>query len=775
MPGREDSFQNAMNEGHSAAWDQKWDQAAAAYQKALDEFPENPKALTSLGLALYQLGQYEEALKTYKQAVQLSSDNPLPLEKIAQLSERLGNLKEAIQAAMQAAELYIKSKEVDKALENWLRVTQLDPDNMTAHSHLALVHERLGHTQPAVSEYLAVASLYQQAGNADKAAEMVGRALRVMPNSAEAKQAKNLLKIGQMLPKPIRRKGGTGPLRMAQVRQLEAPKPAENGLNPVAEARKKALNRMAEVLFELYSESDNSQPPPRSVQAFVRGTDPLSLKQSERAKVLLHLGQAIDAQSNNQDAQAAEELERALEAGYKSTALYYNLGLLRATSNRIESALRYLQHAVKNNDYALGAHLVMAEILHKMGRSRESAIEYMEALRLADALVVAPEQADEIRQLYEPLIEGLSKKGASEDLEKLCDNIKALLLQPNWRSLVAEARQQLPPSRDGAPPLPLAEVMTQTKSSQVIQSINKANQLAQDGFLRSAVDEVFNALQHAPTYLPLHTLIGDLLIQDGRVGDAIAKYTVVAQAYTVRGEATQATNMLRRIIQVAPMDSTARTRLIEQLVAQGHVDETIGEYIQLADIYYRLAELDMARKTYTSALRFTQQAGANRSWSIKILHLMADIDMQHLDWRQALRLFEQIRTLQPEDVAVRKRLIDLNLRLNQPNQAVVELDSYVAYLESNAQRAEAIPFLESLAQDNPGQAILQRYLAEEYSRAGRIAEAIAQLDALGENLLNSGDRAGAIRTVETIMALNPPNPGGYKQLLDKLRPANVQP
>jgi len=42
--------------------------------------------------------------------------------------------------------------------------------------------------------------------------------------------------------------------------------------------------------------------------------------------VLLHLGQAIDAQSNNQDAQAAEELEKALEAGYKSSALYYDLG-----------------------------------------------------------------------------------------------------------------------------------------------------------------------------------------------------------------------------------------------------------------------------------------------------------------------------------------------------------------------------------------------------------------------------------------------------------------
>ncbi|PIW19844.1 MAG: hypothetical protein COW33_04225, partial [Anaerolineae bacterium CG17_big_fil_post_rev_8_21_14_2_50_57_27] len=80
MPGREDVFQNAMNEGHSAAWDQKWEQAVEAYQKALAEFPEKPKALTSLGLALYQAGRYEEALGIYKHAAQVSPDDPLPLE-----------------------------------------------------------------------------------------------------------------------------------------------------------------------------------------------------------------------------------------------------------------------------------------------------------------------------------------------------------------------------------------------------------------------------------------------------------------------------------------------------------------------------------------------------------------------------------------------------------------------------------------------------------------------------------------------------------------------
>jgi predicted Zn-dependent protease len=148
---------------------------------------------------------------------------------------------------------------------------------------------------------------------------------------------------------------------------------------------------------------------------------------------------------------------------------------------------------------------------------------------------------------------------------------------------------------------------------------------------------------------------------------------------------------------------------------------------------------------------------------------MADIDMQHLDWRQALRLFEQIRTLHPEEVPVRKNLVDLNLRLVQPKQALAELDNYLAYLDSRGLRAEAIPFLEGLARENPGQAILQSYLADEYARTGWVKEAIAQLDVLGENLLQAGDRAGAIRTVEKIMAMNPLNLEDYKRLLQKLR------
>jgi tetratricopeptide (TPR) repeat protein len=236
-----------MSEGHSAAWDQMWDKAAAAYKKALAEFPDNPKALTSLGLALFELDRYEEALQAYQKASRVTPEDPVPLVKVAQLSEHLGDLKEAIRAALRAAELYIKNQETEKALENWLRVTQLDADNLTAHTYLAMVHARLGHLPQAVIEYLACASLSQRAGKVDKAAEMVGRALHILPDSPEAREAQTMLKNGQLLPKPMRPQGGTGPLRMAQVRQMESPKAADTGLDPVVEGRKKALTRLAEM------------------------------------------------------------------------------------------------------------------------------------------------------------------------------------------------------------------------------------------------------------------------------------------------------------------------------------------------------------------------------------------------------------------------------------------------------------------------------------------------------------------------------------------------
>jgi tetratricopeptide (TPR) repeat protein len=321
---------------------------------------------------------------------------------------------------------------------------------------------------------------------------------------------------------------------------------------------------------------------------------------------------------------------------------------------------------------------------------------------------------------------------------------------------------------EGVPPPPLAEMMMHAESSGVIESMNRIHELARGGTLRSALTEAFDAVQQAPMYLPLHNLIGELLIQDNRLPEAIAKFSVVAHAYGVRGEASQATKLWRRIIRLAPMDLAARTSLIDLLVARGQVDDAIREYMELAETYYRLADLSMARNTYTTALRVVQQANADRAWNVKLLQRMADIDMQRVDWKQAMRVLEQIRTLQPDDQGVRRQLMDLFTRMGQGQQATAELDSYLTYVNTNGKGAEAIPFLEELAKEHEGELLYRRVLAAQLHRLGRTAEAVSQLDALGESLLDGGRTAEAVEVITQIVSMNPPNAAAYQKLLSQM-------
>jgi tetratricopeptide (TPR) repeat protein len=769
MPGREDIFQKAMNDGHSAAWDQEWDKAVAAYRQALQEFPDHPKALNSLGLALYQLGNIEEALQIYMNVAKLSPDDPVPMEKVAQLSERIGNLQTAVDAALRAGDLFLKQRDTEKALENWVRVTNVNPENAIAHSRLAQVHEKLGHIQQAVTEYLAIASIIQRAGNAEKTKEMVDKAQSMLPNSPEVKQAQTLLSTGQLLPKPLRGKGGTGPIRMAQIKQLQKPTKASSGLDPIAEARQKALTQLAELLFE-YSDDNPSAQERKGLSAIMKGTGGLSLQQSEQTKVVLHLGLAIDSQTKGNEAQAAEEFEHALEAGFKHPSLYFMLGFLRLKGERIESAQRFLQNAVKHHDYALATRLLLGQLLVSKSRFNEAALEYLEALKLADSITVPADKSDEISQQYEPLIEAQENQKDETVLRKVCENVNSLLMRPDWREQLHKTRDQMP-KQDGDMIPPLADVILQAQSSSVLESMNRINQLARKGNLRSAMDEAYYAIQYAPTYLPLHMLMGDLLVQEKHDTDAIVKYSIVAHAYSVRGEVLQATKLLRRIIQLAPMDLGARNRLIDQLIARGQIDDAIREYLELAAIYSRLAELDMARKTYTTALRVVQQGSANRDWNTHILQRMADIDLQRLDWKQALRVYEQIRTIAPDDESARRQLVELNLRMAQTDKAMSELENYIGYLESQNKNDTAILFIEDTLKEHPEQPLLKRALAVQLHYAGRTDEAIALLDVLGETLMQTGNRQGALEVINQIVLMNPPNVEDYRKLLFQMQNA----
>jgi tetratricopeptide (TPR) repeat protein len=775
MAGNEEKFKHAMNLGHSAAWDLEWEQAANYYRQALAEFPENTQALSNLGAALFELQEYDEALQCYQKVAQASPHDPLPLEKISQIYEQQGALRSAGEYAFQAAELHLQSRDTQKAIENWIRCEQLAPQHLRTHSRLALVYERLGKKPQAVTEYLAVASLLQKAGKNERASELIEHALKLLPGSREARQALKSLKSGRPLPLPAllhQHEKHThliksSPAPVAAEREQPAEEEETSTQDPLIEARQRALTELATMVFD-YEETEERRDHPLGLEAITKGSEPLSEISGNRTHIMLHLSQAVDLQTQNDEEQAAEELERAIEAGLDSPAAHFTLGVLRANLGRWESALRQLQFAVKNPAYALASRLLAGQILQKLGRYGEATLEYLEGLKIADSSVVPPEKATELRQLYEPIIEAQAQTSDEEAHKEICTSLEQLLLQPDWRTRVRQARQQLPPS-DGGPLIPLAEVLTQAKGGEFVELLTHIHQLARRGHLRVAMEEAFWALQFAPSFLPLHNFMAELLLQEDQLQEAVAKYSVVARAYSARGETERAISLLRKITQLTPLDIAARQQLIEHLSSAGMYEEAVREYLEMGDVYYRLAELDKARETYQKALNLTQRFALEPHWTVQVLHHLADIDLQRLDWRQALRLFEQIRKLNPDDEDAAARVIDLNLRLGQEQEALNELNNYLLYLNTSAQTERAVNLLEYLLQNYPEQIAMQRALAEQYTRAGRIEAAIAQWDIIGDKLLELGDKQGTIQAIEAILALHPQNEADYRSILQDLK------
>ncbi|MCC6148242.1 MAG: tetratricopeptide repeat protein [Anaerolineaceae bacterium] len=772
MTENREYFIKAMSQGHSAAWEQKWENAAAYYRQALQEIPQDPTALNSLGLALFEMHAYDEALTYYQQAARSVPEDPLPFEKMGAIFEAQKNTASAVKGYIEAAELYLKTRNVEKSIDNWVKALQLQPNHLLPRSRLAVIYERTGRQIEAVSEYLALASLLQHKNDIARAVETTEIALKLMPDNVEAQQTLAMLKKNQILPLPGKPKKTSGSLRPVESSpQLEAVKSDSQHFDPIEEGRRTALSRLAQILFDESDSPEVVDTERYGLASITRGTGRLRGKQGDKTRTLLHLGQAIDSETQGDHNQSAREIERAIELGLDHPAALYLFSLLTYEKNH-QKAVQHLLVSVKHPRYALPSYLLLAKIYQSTGEYSQSLTYYLQALHLADAETIPAGQADELRRLYEPILENPEQLTREEsELRKLCESIAVQLLRPDWRHFLQIARQQLTSTGKEGAPVPLAEMLLETDSGHVLEVMNRIKELAAAQKVHAAAAEAYDALETSPTYLPLHIQIAELLVQQGRIQEAVTKFMLAADLYTLRGEAAQAVRLLTRVTQIAPLDLTIQNKLIELLVSQGKTNEAIQQYLEIAGFYYQLAELDLARQAYASALRLAHKSSADPAWNLQILYKIADIDTQRLDWKQATRIFEQIRTLEPEDINARVQLVSLNFRLGQEHTAMTEVDNTIALMENSGKREKAIEFLQLVSQELPDNLDIQKRLADLYIRGGKTPQAVKTLETMTSALLKLGSLQKAAGVLETIISLKPPNTTDYQKILQKIQVA----
>lgn len=775
MRESKDLFDESMQLGHSAAWDLNWDRAIEFYRKALTQAPNDPGALMSLGLALFETGRYKEALATYHRATKLDAEDPVPLEKCAEIFEILGQPREAIEGRNEAAKLYLRRKNIDKALENWSHIARIAPENLQARSQLALAFERLNRRRKAVHEYLAVASILQRANKTQRAIEAVQRAQALQPGDPTAANIMRALKEGDALPAPARPLGVTKPLRMnpqgkpGKVDLEESlPREDQDGTDPESEAQQLALTTLASLLFEDVEQPEEDE---MDLRAALRGRGKKKEHETDSQPLKYrHLGEAIDLQTRGHQREALKVMQGAVDAGMDHPAAYFNLGMLYKSMGDVENARKYLLRALADEKYALGANLALGRMAQSTGELRDAARYLLQALRLADSMSVSGERSNELNQLYDSIL-ATQARGDDRTLAQIVDSTLEFLGSPDWLQKVHRARQRIQSQArtPGEKVVPLAEMLAVGGSEQVFDDVERIDNYISRHLWDAAMEEAMMALQEAPNYLPLHERMADVLVKTNRPKAALDKLSVLGETYFIRGDMERAIKSYNRAVQISPVNIPARHRLINLLVQVGKVDEAVRQHLRLAELHGDMAQIEEKRKSLGQALRLAEQRSGSGEMKLEILHQLVDIDMSRLNWRGALDVYKQMQPLDSEDEHIPLSIIDLHLRLGQDAEAGRALDRYLERLVREKRGSQIIGRLEELTREHPGTVGLHERLAKGYLAAGRKSEAISQFDALGELQIDAGQTERAIATIQKIIELQPPEVGGYLELLRNLK------
>jgi tetratricopeptide (TPR) repeat protein len=526
---------------------------------------------------------------------------------------------------------------------------------------------------------------------------------------------------------------------------------AEEQGSPVDLTRQRALSDLAESFFE---------------EEVV--TAPAVTPRLSKAEIDTLIGRAIEYQTQGRVEEAIDAYEQVVGAGVEQTAVHFNLGLLYQEKLRFDAAISQFERTVSHPDYKLGSYFALGECYRAKGRVDEALEHFIEVLKIVDLATVQHEHADDLIQLYEHLADGYIATGDKEQALEFTSSLVGFLNEQGWEDKAVQARQRLDVLAEEGPILSLAEMLAVPSSERILKSVALSQEYTKRGMYYGALEECYYALDYAPTYMPIHRQMAQILLTMGQTEGAVSKFIVIADAYLTQDNIGQATAMYERALKLAPMNTVVRTKLINTLISHGKIDQALTHYLNLAESYYQLAQMDQARETYQEALKLAPRGTSEQRWQVRILHKIGDIDMQRVDWRRAIESYTQIRKLAPDDEKARLTLMELQYRLNQPKLAIAELDGLLKIYREQDRTQRIFNVLEDAVNERPDSIPLRARLAQVYLDAGNAEQALAHLDKLGDLQMGAKQYEDAKATIRAIIMLRPPNVAAYQSLLDQL-------
>jgi tetratricopeptide (TPR) repeat protein len=756
MAGNRDVYEQAMRDAYDHSWNRDWKAAIEAYKRALTQFPKDPAATVGLGGVFVELGQPQVAIKVFERAVQLAPEDTGALAHLADVQERLGRLDDAATTHTEAGQVFARQGKLEEAADAWTKASRLVPDQAQAYLHLARALEQLGRQEQAAAEYTSLSAIAQRQGHPDLAFEYCQEALRLNPDNKKAQKLLKSLQTAQQPaaveldfweeaePEPVRPEPtGEDIFSLESLAEEEA-----DGRNPAERAQRRALQELADMLFETGGED---------------GPD---------LATVAVIGQAIDLQTRGLLDEAIDSYRKALDRGLSRTAIFFNIGMVYYEHNQFDEAVEAFRQSMSDEAYTLGSNYALGLTYQATGNIDRSLEHFIEVVKTVDLQTAQPEQSGDLAAVYRQLSDNYLtdvSRGDTQQVDVFIQTLMEFFSEPNWERKAREARRLMDSLSEGPDSMALAEYLETPETKDIVLGMALTGEYLRRSMLMTAAEECFRAIQKAPSYLPLHVRLGDIFLKQEHITEAIAKYLAVAGVYRMRGDSERAIEIYRKTLQLAPMDVKVRIRLIDLLIMRGEADQALEQYLLLADVYYQLAQVDQALETYREALRLAPSSAKENRWKVDILHRIGDIYNQRVDWGAAAEAYESIVAIAPDDELSRLALVDLYYKTGQSKKALQALDALLGIYQSADNQQKIMSVLQEMVQTRPEEMGLRARLAATYARHRMTKQAIAEYDALGEMQLEAGLREGAARTIQTIISLGPDDIEGYRRLFSQIK------
>jgi pilus assembly protein FimV len=190
--------------------------------------------------------------------------------------------------------------------------------------------------------------------------------------------------------------------------------------------------------------------------------------------------------------------------------------------------------------------------------------------------------------------------------------------------------------------------------------LSAAEKFVQQGKLQNAIAEYDKVLKHDAKDLTVNNTIGDLHARLGDIRKAIECFKTVGDAYAAQGFTVKGIAMYKKITKLQPsVDATLK--LAELFTQQGLFNDARAQYLQVAEDF-----------------------------------------MKNGDFDQAVRLFQKVLEMDPENVPMRVKLAEVYIRLGKKKEAWEIFSAAAEALRARGSLAAAEDILKRMLALDPG-------------------------------------------------------------------------